>query len=64
MQARKLKQPLPVIVGFGLAGRKHLLPELICYRHGWAPSGAPRPNILMRSLAVGVWSKLLTRIAT
>jgi len=63
MQARKLKRSLPVIVGFGLAGRKHrlfsALPELICYRHGH-PSGAPRPNIIMRSLAVGVWSKLLT----
>jgi hypothetical protein len=38
---RKLKQSLPVIVGFGVAGRKHrlfsVLPELICYRHGHRP---------------------------
>jgi hypothetical protein len=38
---RKLKQSLPVIVGFGVAGRKHclfsILPELICYRHGHPP---------------------------
>src|SRR5205807_8815402 len=39
---RKLKQSLPVIVGFGIAGRKHrlfsVLPELICYRHGHPPA--------------------------
>ena len=62
---RKLKQSLPVIVGFSVAGREDrlfsVLPVLIFYRHGHSP--VSRPNIRMRSLAVGVWSKLLTQIA-
>jgi hypothetical protein len=62
---RKLKQTLPVLLGFGVGGRKDrlfsVLPELICYRHGHPPVPR-RPNAHMRSLGVAVCSKLLTLV--
>jgi hypothetical protein len=41
--SRKLKQPLPFLIGFGVGGRENrlfgVLPELIRYRHG--PTSVP-----------------------
>jgi CRP/FNR family transcriptional regulator, cyclic AMP receptor protein len=65
---RKLKQSLPVIVGFGVAGRKHrlfsVLPELICYRHGHPPvrEGCLNGHPLRVTTATAIEQSLITRI--